>query len=171
MIIIFVLLFLKVNNHNLLILLISIFSFCLATTVSFKWVLKHAETIKELKPIAYFYGLLLIIILVNIFTNSIYPDSIIEISAQNNIVLPTQIEMAVTITYYFALMLLGYYLMTWVVALIIPSSVLLILYTTSKISRYINKYINKSIMIGFMSILQLLVFYGFYLESLKIKII
>lgn len=164
-ILMFVIFFFKIENQFIFAFLLSIILFSIVTVFSFNWVFKHKDALKELKPIVYFYGFVLIIIAINAYLNPIYPDSLLEISKNYNILLPSRLESLLSIAYFFLIMLLGYYLITWGFALVIPSSILLILFTTSKISIFINKYIDKKVMIGIMSIIQLLVFYGFYLNS------
>ena len=113
-ILMFVLFFFKINNQFILVFLLYIILFCIITVFSFNWVFKHKDTVKELKPIVYFYGFVLIIIAINIYINPIYPDSLLEVSKNYNVLLPNKLELLISAIFSFFIILLGYYLVTWV---------------------------------------------------------
>lgn len=151
-----------IKSHTILHPLIVIIGISLIVLFSFKWVFNHKDTIKEFKPMAYLYGFVGIIILFGIFQNNLYPSEIMILAKNANITLPTQSEVAINFIFTFFLILLSYYLFMWLFALAIPISILILLFTTTKVSQVIKDKFNKKSINGFIGIIQLVVFYGFY---------
>lgn len=159
---IFLTMWLKIDNIAALQAFLGVIMLSITTIFSFNWVFKHRETIKEFKPVMYTYGLLGLIILVNIFVSEIYPSDLISIANQYNLTIPTKYEIAISFLFYFSLAILSFYVFMWLFALIFPISILIILFTTSKISRYIKLKLNKQSFIGLIGILQIVVLIGLY---------
>ena len=159
---IFLTVWLKINNTEILQALLAVIMFCITAIFSFNWVFKHRETIREFRPVMYFYGLFGLIIIVNIFISEIYPSDLIAIANQYNVVIPTKYEIAVSFIFYFSLAILSFYIFMWLFALIFPVSIMILLFTTSKISRYIKVKLNKQSFIGLIGVLQVIVFIGVY---------
>lgn len=159
---IFLTMWLKIDNIAVLQAFLGVIMLSITTIFSFNWVFKHRETIKEFKPVMYTYGLLGLIILVNIFVSEIYPSDLISIANQYNLTIPTKYEIAISFLFYFSLAILSFYVFMWLFALIFPISILIILFTTSKISRYIKLKLNKQSFIGLIGILQIVVLIGLY---------
>lgn len=159
---IFLTMWLKIDNIAVLQALLGIIMLSITTIFSFNWVFKHRETIKEFKPVMYIYGLVGLIILVNIFISEIYPSDLISIANQYNLTIPTKYEIAISFLFYFSLAILSFYVFMWIFALIFPISILIILFTTSKLSRYIRLKLNKQSFIGLIGVLQIVVLFGLY---------
>lgn len=159
---IFLTMWLKIDNIAVLQAFLGVIMLSITTIFSFNWVFKHRETIKEFKPVMYTYGLLGLIILVNIFVSEIYPSDLISIANQYNLTIPTKYEIAISFLFYFSLAILSFYVFMWLFALIFPISILIILFTTSKISRYIKLKLNKQSFIGLIGILQIVALIGLY---------
>ncbi len=162
---IFLTILLKINNIILLQIFLNVIMLSITVIFSFNWVFKHRETIKEFKPILYIYGFFGLIILIYIFTSEIYPSDIIVIANQYNLTIPTKYEIAISFLFYFILAILSFYVFMWLFTLIFPISILIILFTTSKLSRYIRLKLNKQSFIGLMGVLQIVVFFCLYKYS------
>lgn len=159
---ILILIIIGINSHIIIYPLLITIGISFLVLFSFKWVFNHSETIKEFKPMAYFYGAIGIIILFTIFQNNLYPSEIMMLAQNANIILPTQSEVAINFIFAFLLVLLSYYLFMWLFALAIPTSILIILFTTTKVSKILKNNFDKKSINGFIGIVQLLIFYGFY---------
>jgi hypothetical protein len=157
-----ILLFISIGFNDIVMFFVYFIGISILVIFSFNWVFKHSDTIKEFKPIAYLYGFIGLIILINIFYNNLYPAEIITLATSANVTLPNQYEVAIYFIFIFSLVLLSYYVFTWFIALAIPISILFVLFITSKTSILIKNKYNKKSIIGFIGIWQLLVVYGFY---------
>lgn len=159
---IFLTMWLKIDNIAVLQAFLGVIMLSITTIFSFNWVFKHRETIKEFKPVMYIYGLLGLIILVNIFVSEIYPSDLISIANQYNLTISTKYEIAISFLFYFSLAILSFYVFMWIFALIFPISILIILFTTSKLSRHIRLKLNKQSFVGLIGVLQIVVLFGLY---------
>lgn len=90
-----------------------------------------------------------------------YPDDNVK-AKQYNLTIPTKYEIAISFLFYFSLAILSFYVFMWIFALIFPISILIILFTTSKLSRYIRLKLNKQSFIGLIGVLQIVVLFGLY---------
>lgn len=159
---IFLTILFNINNIIILQAFFIVIMLSITAIFSFNWVFNHRETIKEFKPILYIYGFLGLIILVNIFVSEIYPSDLISIANQYNLTIPTKYEIVINFLFYFSLAILSFYVFMWIFTLIFPISILIILFTTSKLSRYIRLKLNKQSFIGLIGVLQIVVLFGLY---------
>lgn len=158
----FIVVSLKINNEIIMKFIMALLIMSIAVVFSFRWVFNHKETIKEFKPIMYVYGL---IILVGIGLVGIFPHEFFMYYRDHNIQLPKYYEMALIFGLYLLVMFLSFYVFMWCVTLIFPISILLLLFSTSKISIFIRKKLNKKSLVGLVGIFQFIVLYGMYKNS------